>query len=352
MLDIISGKDKSIYAACMRFGLGCLTPIYRMVIGWRNRKFDRAIATNNLAVVKRAAIPVISVGNLTTGGTGKTPHVIAIARRLRSDSIRVVLISRGYGTGPDESRNDEAMEMEHRLPDVPHLQDPDRHSMAKIAVEELESQVVLLDDGFQHRQLHRDVDVVIVDATLPFGYGRVLPRGLLREPIASLSRADWVIISRTELVSEVQKDEIREMIQAFVPGERILESRMKAQKAIPFSGDAISMDALKEGKTFALCAIGNPENFFSMLKNHEVDVVGDLTFPDHHRFSREDLLTIGSAAKKAGVNRILCTHKDLVKIGVNQLDGIPVFAVIIDVEFVGDSDPMFETMEFKEVELI
>ena len=172
LLKIIAGREKGIMAALVRLGLSCMTPLYRMAVGHRNRRFDRAIAQNNTEVVKQASIPVISVGNLTTGGTGKTPLVIWIARKLRQDQRRVVLISRGYRADGDPSqRNDEAIEMEDRLADVPHLQDPDRFRMSQIAVEELESQIIVLDDGFQHRQLHRDLDIVLVDATNPLGYG-------------------------------------------------------------------------------------------------------------------------------------------------------------------------------------
>ena len=158
LLNTVSGKRKGLVAQSIRFFLGCLTPVYRTAIWWRNRKFDRANAQNNQQIIKRASIPVISVGNLTTGGTGKTPLVIWIANRLRSHDLRVMLISRGYGAGDSEGNpgpNDEALEMEHRLPDVPHLQDPDRYRMSLIAVEELESQIIVLDDAFQHRQLHR-----------------------------------------------------------------------------------------------------------------------------------------------------------------------------------------------------
>ena len=133
---------------------------------------------------------MISIGNLTTGGTGKTPLVVWTARFLRAQDFRVAVVSRGYGMDssddPSETRNDEAMEMELRLPDVPHLQDPDRYRMATIAIEELDSQIILLDDGFQHRQLQRDLDIVLIDVINPFGYDRLLPRGLLREPLSSL----------------------------------------------------------------------------------------------------------------------------------------------------------------------
>ena len=147
---------------------------YALVVGWRNRRFDR-----HPERVFRVAVPVISVGNLTTGGTGKTPLVEWLARWFRAAGVRVTLISRGYAAEKG-ARNDEAMELEQRLPDVPHLQNPDRVQAARIAVEELDCQLIILDDAFQHRAIARDLDIVLIDATEPFGYGHLLPRGLLR----------------------------------------------------------------------------------------------------------------------------------------------------------------------------
>ena len=146
----------------------------------------------------RAAVPVISVGNITLGGTGKTPMVEWIARWYRRRGVRVALISRGYGHAG--GINDEGLVLEENLPDVPHLQDPDRVALAEIAVDELESELIVLDDGFQHRRLARDLDLVMLDALDPFGLGRLFPRGLLREPVRSLRRASAVILSRADLI--------------------------------------------------------------------------------------------------------------------------------------------------------
>src|SRR5262245_12493692 len=153
----------------------------------RNWLYDRGWKRTH-----RAAVPVVSVGNLTVGGTGKTPCVEFVARWFRERDRRVAILSRGYGsTG---GANDEAMVLEENLPDVPHLQGADRVALAAAAVEELESEVLVLDDGFQHRRLARDLDLVLVDATNPWGHGAVLPRGLLREPASGLRRAGAVLL--------------------------------------------------------------------------------------------------------------------------------------------------------------
>jgi len=137
-----------------------------MGLWWRSRKFE-----SDPASIQRVEVPVISVGNLTTGGTGKTPMVVWLCRYLRGKGLRVAIVSRGYNSD-DSGSNDEALELENRLPDVPHLQDPDRVKVARIATEELESEVIVMDDGFQHRRLGRDLDLVLIDATNPFGYQR------------------------------------------------------------------------------------------------------------------------------------------------------------------------------------
>ena len=329
----------------MRGCLSCLTPLYRVAIWRRNRKFDRAIAADDQGVVKRVDVPVISVGNLTTGGTGKTPLVVAVAKLLRQQSKRVALISRGYGSDPDHpGRNDEAMELEHRLPDVPHLQDPDRFAMAKIAVEELESEVLLLDDGFQHRRLHRDLDIVTIDATNPFGYGRLLPRGLLREPINSLRRANLVVVTRSNLVNAATLDGLLQRVQRWVDPQQIVISEMKLVEVINASGDVEPLETLLSQPTFLFSAIGNPSGFEQTLLKQSANLVGHEVFADHHRFDRQDFQRIGEAAKRAAAKQIVCTHKDLVKVGVDRIAGLPVHAALVEVEITVGLDSLKDAL--------
>ena len=156
LLEIISGKQKGLLAALVRFLLWCLTPIYRFVVRRRNRQFDSGSRN-----IESVAAKVISVGNITTGGTGKTPMVVWICKFLQQRQTKVAIVSRGYGS-KDGSPNDEAMELAARLPDVPHEQNPDRVAAAKHCIDQHSAQAIVLDDGFQHRNLARDVDVVLV----------------------------------------------------------------------------------------------------------------------------------------------------------------------------------------------
>lgn len=336
LLEIISGQRKGLIASVVRMGLGCLTPFYRFVISSRNRKFDESV--NNPEIVKRAGIPVISVGNLTTGGTGKTPMVIWISNWLRKQNIRVVLISRGYMANQNSATtggNDEAIELENRLPDVPHLQDPDRFAMSQIAVNELESQLIVLDDGFQHRKLWRDLDIVLIDATEPFGYGRLLPRGILREPISSLSRANIAVITRSDQVANKELDSIRIRISTVNKDLPVAMAKTVFTNLLQSDGTELPISNLESlSSVFVFCAIGNPNNFRNTIEKSVAKVIGFRSFRDHHEFSREDLEQIGQEANNFGAKAIVCTHKDLVKVGVNRIAGIPVFAVLIDIEMV------------------
>ena len=201
-LRLIRGETRGAAAVIARGGLGAAAALYAVGAGVRNLAFDRGWKR-----VERASIPVVSIGNITLGGTGKTPMVEWTARRLRSSGPRVAILSRGYAGG--SGLNDEGRLLDDNLPDVPHLQGADRVRSARVAVEELESQIVVLDDGFQHRRLHRDLDIVLLDALDPFGRHRLFPRGLLREPVASLRRADVVVLSRADLVPDTERVAIR-----------------------------------------------------------------------------------------------------------------------------------------------
>lgn len=348
LIDLISGKRRGIAASVIRGCLSCLTPLYRLGVGWRNRKFDRAARDRRSSLIHHADIPVISVGNLTTGGTGKTPLVIWIARFLSERQRRVVLISRGYGadrSADGSEKNDEAIEMEHRLPGVPHLQDPNRSLMSQIAVEEFKAQIIILDDAFQHRQLHRDLNVVLIDATLPFGYGRLLPRGLLREPLDSLHRADLVILTRCDMITETDRHRILATLERESEGRPIAQTRTTISGLIQSTGNQTPIDQLHGIPVFFFCGIGNPENFRQTLENIGLDVRGSHIFPDHHRFSRSDLEQLGHEVAACGAEAVVCTHKDLVKIGTNTIGRQPLYAIQIDIEFVAGEDEFKHQLE-------
>ena len=329
MLEIISGRRTGLLAWLVRCGLSAVTPLYRLGVGWRNRKFNRGQG------VHKVEIPVISVGNLTTGGTGKTPFVIWLASFIRSiqdDSPygkRVAILSRGYGALPGKL-NDEAIEMEQRLQDVPHLQDPNRVQIARTAIDELETEIILLDDGFQHRALHRDLDIVLIDAKLPFGFGRLLPRGLLREPVTSLKRADAVVLTRGNQVSAGRRSEIKNQILQSNPDVLWAEAIAEPEKFSQASGSSRNLSELHDQPVVSVCGIGNPDGFHATLAELGLDVRESITMGDHHHYARADIELIQKTAEKHNAKAVICTHKDLVKINVDQVDSVPLYALDIN----------------------
>ncbi len=227
----MSGQANGLWPALERAGLRLASGPYGLAVWLRNGLYERGWKERH-----QAPVPVVSVGNLTVGGTGKTPCVEYVARFYRGRDRRVAILSRGYGSPSPlplspggrgvgvRGRNDEAMVLEENLPDVPHLQGPDRVALAATAVEELESEVLVLDDGFQHRRLRRDLDIVLLDATDPWGHGHLLPRGLLREPPSSLRRACVVVLTRCDQVGAEERSRLRSAIARLAPQAPLVEA--------------------------------------------------------------------------------------------------------------------------------
>ncbi len=349
ILKMIRGEQRGVVAWLVCSVLSVLTPIYRLVIAIRNARFDRAekqieIQLQNKAssklgnsIIRVAPIPVISIGNLTAGGTGKTPFVIYITKLLVSRSLQVAIVSRGYGARNESGssrKNDEAMELEFRLPEVPHLQSADRFAGVQRAVQEMGSQIAVLDDGFQHRRLHRDLDIVLIDCTNPFGYNRLLPRGLLREPKSSLRRADAIVLTRTEQVAVAEQQALIDEIRKYNPQAVISAVKTEPSGWLLAGQGECSLDELKNVPVFAFCAIGNPHNFLVTLRQLNVNVVKHRPFPDHHHFSQTELEQIADEAQKSGARAIVCTHKDLVKVSSSHIGELPLYALQVDTKFV------------------
>jgi tetraacyldisaccharide 4'-kinase len=338
--DLVSGRRWGPGATILRGALRLVETPYALAMSWRNRRYDLGKTT-----IHRAAVPVVSVGNITLGGTGKTPLVQWIARWFRGHQVRVAIISRGY-RAKEGGRNDEARELEQKLPDVPHLQNPDRAAAARIAVEELETQLIVLDDGFQHRRLARDLDIVLLDALEPFGFEHVFPRGTLREPLIGLRRADVIILSRSDAIDPSRREEIRRRVQSLAPQSAWAEVRHAAIELISAGGTGrasgtqrATLDSLKNLPVAAFCGLGNPAGFRHTINSCGYALAGFREFPDHHCYSRSDMESLAAWAEHLGAAAVLCTHKDLVKIGLDQLGRLPLWAVRVEMDFIaGQND--------------
>lgn len=332
--------------------------LYGCAIALRNRRFDRHAAASHAAPV-----PVISVGNLTVGGVGKTPMVIELVHRLIALGRRPAVLTRGYGARPGRAA-DEVLELRSALPDTPVVVDADRVRGAAAAALQ-GADVVVLDDGFQHRRLRRDLDLVLVDALNPWGGGRLLPAGRLREPLASLRRAHAVIITRAnqahaDALAVIERDVRRHAPDAYVchasvapvgltilnPSDRLAPSSSAplrpASTAAPPPSTAGSAPGTPpktsgppmlvarahpapppgESTTFAVgarvlpvCGIGNPASFVALLRAlapHTSEP--GCIFRDHHDYTAADVAMIRATAERRGADLVVTTRKDWVKL--------------------------------------
>jgi len=332
--SLVSGRQRGLSAAVLRATLRLAETPYSLAMRIRNRRYDR-----RQAEIHRVGAPVVSVGNITLGGTGKTPLVEWIARWYRQRYVRVALVSRGYGATAGQA-NDEALELEQKLPDVPHVQNRDRVAGARLAIEEFESQLILLDDGFQHRRLARDLDIVVLDAMEPFGCEHVFPRGLLREPLAGLRRADVLVLSRADLVTAERRAEIRRRAQDFAPHATWVETRHAPRTWRSASGNERPLGYLAGERVAAFCGIGNPQGYRRTLEAAAVDVVAFREFADHFAYQRSDIESLTSWPEASNAAAVVTTHKDLVKVAVDQLGGKPLWALVVGLELLVGEDEL------------
>lgn len=337
--QIVSGEQQGTLASLARLALAVLEPIYRFAMRRRNERFDREPSLSH-----SVDACVISVGNLTLGGTGKTPITVWLARWFTARGVRVALVSRGYG-GHHVGPNDEALEMSRRLPNVPHVQNRDRVAAAQTAIEQYQCQVIIVDDGFQHRRLHRDLDLVVIDALVPFGYGRVFPRGMLREPMEGLRRADLLLLSRADQVHPSRRVEIRDLVARYAPRTSWIEVAHHPTELVQASGSVKPVDHLSHTPLAAFCGIGNPAAFRGTLSDIEYQLLGIKTFPDHYQYNPADLETLAAWAADLGAEALVCTHKDLVKINQDQLGGLPCWALTVDIRVNDGQDELDEKLK-------
>lgn len=331
-LAVVRGDRRGPLARLARCGLRLLSAPYAAGVAVRNRLYDGGWLTP-----RRVPVPVVSVGNLNLGGTGKTPCVEFIARFYREQDVRVVVLSRGYGS--DGGLNDEARVLEDNLPDVPHLQGADRAGLAAVAIEELEAELLVLDDGFQHRRLHRDWDIVLVDATRPPHRDALFPAGTLREPLAALRRADVIVLTRCDQVPPAELDATCDRLARLRPGLPIVATEHRPISLLTYTeaGEPHEVGPpglLHDRPVFAFCGIGHPAAFYRTLESLGAQVQAFRAFPDHHPYSRDDVADLARWAAAAPADAwLVCTQKDGVKLRVGELGGRPLRVVRVGLAF-------------------
>jgi tetraacyldisaccharide 4'-kinase len=268
---------------------------------------------------RRLDRPVISVGNITCGGTGKTPVVEMIAKDLVARGVRPAILSRGYGGpaarpgGGDAPGNDELLVLSQNVPGVAHVQGKDRVARGEEAIR-AGAQALILDDGFQHVRLARDLDIVLIDALAPFGHGRVLPAGLLREPLAALARAQLFGITRSDQIDPVTLSTLAAYLRNRFRGVPQVQLAMRPAEWVRLSGERDGPDALRGRRALAFCGIGNPEAFRRQVIALGVELVGFVPFRDHHGYTGSDMKTLHARASALRADEVILTQKDAVKI--------------------------------------
>ncbi len=308
-----------------------------------------------LKILNRNAVScrVISLGNITVGGTGKTPTVCWLAGCLKNEGFRTVVINRGYlGSRTQsvqvvsdgekilvsaEEVGDEAFMLAEKLSGIPVLAGKDRVAAARIAVDVFNAQVVILDDGFQYLKLKKDLEIVLVNASNPFGNGFLLPRGTLREPLSALGRASLILLTKTDSAPE-NINELEERIAIINPDVRIFRSSFKPAgiKNVK-TQQHVALDRLGGKKAVALCSIGDPANFFSTLELLNVVLLKKLVFSDHHSYDEDDYKTIDKWAQSSDC--LITTEKDIAKINSDVIQNDKFYQ--LEIEQVVDNPELF-----------
>jgi tetraacyldisaccharide 4'-kinase len=301
--------------------------------------------------VSKLSAPVISVGNLTTGGTGKTPLVewvcIAVARETGK---KACVLTRGYGRANPQSQvvvsdGNKLLASEREAGDEPYLlaqnllgmaavvSNPDRLAAGEWAIKNLGSEVFVLDDGFQHLRLARDLDIVTIDGTNPWGGGTLLPYGRLREPRVGLSRADCIVVTRTEQVGDTVS--LNESLQRFAGAIPVFNSRMMTSGIRGLNGESVDNESLRGQPLAAFCGVGNPKSFFNQLRQEGYTPAFTRTFADHHNYSQADLNRLIKEAKDHGARGLMTTAKDALKLASLELE-LPCYVLEIKISIDDD----------------
>jgi tetraacyldisaccharide 4'-kinase len=288
-------------------------------------------------------VPVISVGNLTVGGTGKTPMVEWIVRWCLQNGRHPAILSRGYGARPtptSQPRNDEAILLRLNLPQVPHYANPDRVAAGRLAVE-AGADCLILDDGFQHLRVRRDLNLALIDALDPFGGGRVLPSGRLREPLSCLSAADAVVLTRTEAVGKIGLQNLRQRVRALFPEKPILDAvHRPVRLTMPDGSKAEELSWLDGKSVFLFCGLGNPQGFVHTVEKLGADIVVARFLPDHYPYGRRAVTRLAEDCLRVHADSAVTTEKDAVKIGPSWPGMIPLRVVRIEMDFSSGLDQM------------
>lgn len=323
-----------------------LYPFQFVTMAWM--KLRIGMYKRGLFSVTDPVLPVVSIGNISLGGTNKTPMTELVVRQFIKAGINAGLVSRGYKTksvvplwvGQDEDSlkreiaGDEPLMLAKRLPNVKIVVSKNRikgvELLASLGVE-----VAVTDDTFQHKKMARDVDIVLVDSTCPFGNGNVLPAGMMREPMSSLKRADMVVLTKANQATEEELEKIKQQLKPWIDEDIIYIAEIKLESWLLFypnqESRTLSYNEVPKGKYIAFSAIGNAPGFYSFLSDKGVEVVTSRSFRDHHIFTKENIIELEKDAKELGVDGFICTEKDVVNLPEKTFMSLPLYIPRIEV---------------------
>ncbi len=345
---LATDRKKGFFADLLKLFLLVLSYVYRL--GILIRKF---LYKAGLLKTHKLSKPVISVGNITWGGVGKTPIVMNIAKDLNQKGLKPVILTRGYmgkekRTDGDSlsAISDEAQMLRKLLPDVPVLVDADRALAAESYLKDgNEVDVFLLDDGFQHWKLYRDLDIVAIDCLNPFGNRNLIPRGILRETLGSLSRADMIILTKTSQARKEAERLNKHLYQKY-PQKTIIQTNHKAIRLRDLiSQEQEALTYLRSRDVCCFCGIGNPLSFEREVEALGANVRKCFSFPDHYEYSLKDITNVINYCKNNNINSIITTSKDEIKITDLPLrlsENLRLYVLEIELEIIGRKDQLIE----------
>ena len=363
-LEVMSGRRRRWFDLVLVNLLFAGSRFYRMVVQFRVWLYDKRVIRNHAL-----GCLVVSIGNLSCGGTGKTPVVEVFARTLSANGRRVAILSRGYRSKKrtfaeklghifrhrqiesppkvvsdgknlllnSEYAGDEPYMLASNLHDVAVVVDKDRVKSGIYAIDHFRTDVIILDDGFQYLMLKPHINIVLVDASDPFGNGHVLPRGILREPIKNIRRADYIFLTKSDGSHKITH--LKRFLRRHTRRAELIECCHKPQHLVMLeSKEILPLGSLKNAKVAALSAIARPDSFEKFLEDFGADLVLKDHFADHHRYTQQEIIDFVNLAKEAGAEMIVTTEKDAVRIPRLDRCDVPILYLRIQIDILSGQE--------------
>lgn len=320
LYNLATDKYRGFFAGIAKVVLALLALIYRLIVQMM------ILASRKKSV--QLGCKVISVGNITLGGTGKTALVEQIAKTLKEQGVKIAILSRGYrrqdaqgvkSSATYETMGDEPFMLMQKIGDVPVIVDADRVRGAAEAIKKYSVDGVILDDGFQQWKIRKDLEIVTIDAGNPFGNRYMIPRGILREPLSSLTRADIFVITKTNIHPDISKTV--KFLREVNPRALIFESLHRPTGFYPLDNpkNIRELQSFHGKNAVIFCGIGDPDSFEDLIRALGIKVGAHMKFSDHYHYTRRDFEKIFQAARAKGIDTIITTEKDAARISASQM---------------------------------